>query len=304
MLSFTENTIIHRINPTTTAVFEVLILNQPLVSPSLWKPENTNNNAQNAFPAATGAFEIKFLIDEALVKPLISVVSTGMQLDPHSNPETGGYSVEGIYFDTASHDVFRRTPGYSRRKYRIRRYSQGPSVFLERKAKRKGIVTKRRIQIEESRLSHVLLNQPINESHPEIALPNVAAVDARNEPTDMKWFCKRIDRMKLQPTLCIAYDRIAYLAMENLGPIRLTIDRGISCCAFDQLSFPSRASYQHILDGKCILELKFRETLPIAFREIIDSFQLMSQSVSKFRNAFQACGLSPRVDPLTSEGEN
>ena len=38
-------------------------------------------------------------------------------------------------------------------------------------------------------------------------------------------------RMPLRPTLCIAYDGVAFLQMENLGPIHLTIDCGMGCCA-------------------------------------------------------------------------
>ncbi len=227
-----------------------------------------------------------------------------MQLDPHSNPETGGYSVEGIYFETASRDVFLRTPGYSRRKYRIRRYSQGPNVFLERKAKRNGIVTKRRIQIEETRLSEIPLMNNSHTRYEGIALPNEVATKESNGQSDMSWFCKRIERRKLEPTLCIAYDRVAYLDSGSLGPIRLTIDRRLSCCAINQSSFPLTTNYQSILEDKCILEMKFRETLPTAFREIIDEFKLVSQPVSKFRSAVQACGLAPAVNQPTSEGAN
>ena len=221
-----------------------------------------------------------------------------MQLDPHADPQTGGYSVEGIYFETLERDVYRRTPGYSRKKYRIRRYSQGSNVFLERKSKRKGIVTKRRLQLKTSDLA-AILNGTYNGTW---SLSEAEHSNESSGPTEMAWFLKRIDRLKLQPTLCIAYDRVAFLQMENLGPIRLTIDRGLGCCLLNQSHFPCKSDYQSILEGKCVVELKYREALPTVFREFIEKFKLMSQPVSKFRNAIAVAGSNTPPDCLSSKG--
>ena len=221
-----------------------------------------------------------------------------MQLDPHADPQTGGYSVEGIYFETLERDVYRRTAGYSRKKYRIRRYSQGSNVFLERKSKRKGLVTKRRLQLKPSDLA-AILNGTYNGTW------SLSVAEHSNEssgPTEMNWFLKRIDRLKLQPTLCIAYDRVAFLQMENQGPIRLTIDRGLECCLLNQSHFPCKSDYQSILEGKCIVELKYREALPTVFQEFIEKFKLMSQPVSKFRNAIAEAEFVTPLDCVSSKG--
>ena len=274
-------------------------MNQPLVSPSLWKPEITDNPL-TAGRSSKGAFEVKFLIDEAIAAQLIPMAAARMQLDPHSDPDTGGYSVEGIYFETADRDVYRRTPGYSRRKFRIRRYSQGQILFLERKSKRQGIVTKRRVQFDESKLGEVL--QPVvlpTETQSDVEVPQDC-----NPKSEMSWFRKRIDRLRLMPTLCISYDRVAFLAMESFGPIRLTIDRGLGCCALNQTGFPAKNHYHRILENQCVLELKYRESLPTAFREIIEAHKLISQPVSKFRHAIHACGLTPPKDQMNDEGGN
>ena len=222
---------------------------------------------------------------------LIGVVACRMKLDQHADPQTGGYSVEGIYYETPELNVFNRTPGYSRKKFRIRRYSEGATLFLERKAKRKGIVTKKRIQLEANRLSEVL--------QWSTAMDSAAASTDR---TELDWFARRIDKQKLRPTLCIAYDRVAFLQMEHHGPIRLTIDRGLGCCKLDQSDFPRKSGYQRILEGQCVVELKYREALPTTFHELIEEFQLRVQPVSKFRHGMLVTGLASPQDRSTAEG--
>ena len=279
-----------------------LILNQPLASPSLWKPDLSVSQSQNT-TTKPGAFEIKFLIEESELEKLIPSVAARMQLDPHAHPQTGGYTVEGIYFETLERDVFRRSPGYSRRKFRIRRYSEGPNVFLERKSKRKGIVSKRRTLLERSDLVN-LLDRIFERTHPSLQRIDEETSRGQSGPSEMDWFSRRIERLKLRPLLCLSYDRVAFLQMDNSGPIRLTLDRALGCCTLEQSQFPSKVAYQPFLEGNCIVEMKYRESIPTVFREIIDEFKLVSRPVSKFRNAIVAAGLdSPPCDPA-SEGPN
>ncbi len=274
------------------------ILNQPLASPSLWKPELSESQQQNR-TSKPGAYEIKFLIQESILEQLIPSIAARMQLDPHANPQTGGYTVEGIYFETLDGDVYRRSPGYARRKFRIRRYSGGPNIFLERKSKRKGVVSKRRTQLETSELANLLDRT--------LGITSRALWDDSSEPplelnrnTEVDWFSRRIKRLKLRPMLCLNYDRIAYLQMDKLGPIRLTIDRSLGCCTMEQSQFPEKLAYRKILEGKCVVEMKYRESIPTVFREVIDEFKLVSQPVSKFRNAIVVAGLA--TDEPPSEG--
>lgn len=269
-------------------------MNQPLASPSLWNPTLSENPSRSA-ESKLGAYEIKFLVDESLVNEFIPVVESKMKRDSFADSQTGGYSVEGIYYETQELNVFDKTPGYSRKKFRIRRYSGGAALFLERKSKRKGIVTKRRIQLEDLQLAEMLQAVPPPKPNPQ--------ADSKSSPqTELDWFVRRLDRRMLRPTLCIAYDRVAFLQMDHLGPIRLTIDRSVGCCKFNQVGFPDRASYQRILDGKCIVELKYREAMPNTFRQFIEEFQLKVQSVSKFRHGMLATGLASPPAGESSEG--
>jgi hypothetical protein len=276
-------------------------LNSPLSSPSLWKPD-ASTSPSHFCKSDVGAFEIKFLVTEATAQSLLSVVRERMPLDPNANPTTGQYSVEGIYFETDNRDVFQRTPGYSRQKFRVRRYAGGQIIFVERKSKRNGLVSKRRVQIEPIELNQILNpvvslpmgSDAVSSSSNEERSPSLEQSVDKN-PTE--WFTKRISKRKLQPTLCIAYERAAFLQMDALGPIRLTVDSDLKCCAFHQANFPESHVYQSFLNEMCIIEFKYREHIPTLFRNWIDEFQLAPQSVSKFRNALQNVGLSnPKTD--------
>ncbi len=237
-----------------------------------------------------------------MLEQLIPSVAARMQLDPHANPQTGGYTVEGIYFETLERDVYRRSPGYSRRKFRIRRYSGGPNIFLERKSKRKGVVSKRRTQLEAFELANLLdrtLDISSNGSCDDSSEPPLAPLGL-NHNTEVDWFSRRIKTLKLRPMLCLNYDRIAFLQMDTLGPIRLTMDRALGCCRMEQSQFPEKLAYRKILEGKCVVEMKYRESIPTVFREIIEEFKLVSQPISKFRNAIVVAGLA--TDEPPSEG--
>ena len=104
-------------------------------------------------------------------------------------------------------------------------------------------------------------------------------------------FINRFPSSELADYATIQIANVAFLQMENLGPIRLTIDRGLGCCLLNKSQFPCLSDYKSILAGKCVVELKYREVLPTVFRELIQEFKLMSQPVSKFRNAIAVAGL-------------
>jgi hypothetical protein len=91
------------------------------------------------------AYELKFLVDEALAAEVERWARTHLKADPHGQPELGGaYRTTSLYFDTPEMDVYRRTPGYRRRKFRARRYGLTSWLYLERKWKAGDRVSKRR----------------------------------------------------------------------------------------------------------------------------------------------------------------
>ena len=229
------------------------------LSPSLW------NDREEP------AFELKFQLDHEKARQIAQWAQQHLNLDPHAVPELGNaYHVHGLYFDTPALDVFQRSPGYKRKKYRLRRYGDTSFIFLEQKRKSGGKVAKRRIQVEEAELERLR----------ELA----------TDPAWLgSWFHRRITMRKLQPSCLISYERQAYFGQNAEGPLRLTLDRNVRTQNSD------RWLVEEIVDGprlteEVLLELKFRRHLPGLFKGLMQDFGLEPGPLSKYRLAIRALG--------------
>ena len=226
-----------------------------------------------ANPVRDGAYEIKFLLDHAVADEILKIVRAKMQPDPNADPRLyDRYQINSLYFDNDQLDVFRRMGGFRKRKFRLRRYGLASSLFVERKAKTRGIVRKRRTMIPESELPRIL------ETAPDVTW-------------DGFWFYRRLVRRGLRPKVHIAYERIARVCMASDGPIRLTVDRKLICRPESSTHFPVLEQGAPLFTDKSILELKFKTVLPPLFNTIVREFGLTPVSVSKYRTAIVACGL-------------
>src|SRR5438477_9037431 len=71
----------------------------------------------------TAAYEVKFLVSEAIAVTIERHAAAGLTLDPHADPKLGNaYHTTTLYCDTPALDVFHRTGAGKNRKYRVRRY--------------------------------------------------------------------------------------------------------------------------------------------------------------------------------------
>src|SRR6478736_4750673 len=77
------------------------------------------------------AFELKFRLTPA--EAAFVEAWARKHLTPDHHGAGGSYKVASVYCDTPGFDVFRRSAGFKRRKYRVRRYGDSPELFLERK---------------------------------------------------------------------------------------------------------------------------------------------------------------------------
>lgn len=258
---------------------------------------NPLDDPNSALPARArtsreGAYEVKFLLDPAVAEEILARVRREMQPDPHADPSrVDGYLINSIYFDTAEFSVFRRLPGFRRRKFRIRRYGESEHVFLERKAKTRGVVRKRRTEIPERELDRVLA--------------------PTSEPAwSGQWFQQRLAKRALRPMCQISYERVALVGNANDEPIRLTVDRNLICRPAEGIALGPLQQGESLLQDQRVLEMKFRTVLPPLFNSIVRDYQLTPGSVSKYRLGVVACGLhvglygNEEPEPPTGNGED
>lgn len=218
-----------------------------------------------------GACEMKFVVDADVAEIISAWAKQHLAADPHGTERDDGYCVNSLYLDTLAFDTYHRRPGFRRRKFRLRRYGNESTIWLELKRKRNGLVRKRRISIAETEWSRQL-----------------------SQPFDLEWegawFRRRLDQRQLRPVCQVTYCRSARVGTSATGPIRLTIDRDLFATdAADWLVPSGPLSGKPLLNGQRIVELKFREVLPASFRGLIQDLRLAPRSFSKYRESVAAC---------------
>jgi hypothetical protein len=222
--------------------------------------------------------EIKFLVPLCDAGAIRDWARARLTPDPFGEgPFRDTYRTASIYFDTTEFDVLQRRGSFGRSKYRIRRYGKSATVFLERKLKKRDLVSKRRSVIELGDLSR------LSGTAPERRWSGF-------------WFHRRILARDLHPVCQISYGRTALAGGNNgHGPIRLTLDDDLWTQPIGCFGFDSAASRVPIVNGHAILELKYRDEMPRVFRELIESFSLNPQPISKYRLAMAESNLHVEV---------
>ena len=187
----------------------------------------------------------------------------------HLDPDTHGggqhgdeYRTTSVYFDTDAFDVFHRRGSFGRSKYRIRRYGDDETVFLERKMRQPAVLAKRRTilslaalpQLTESggrrRLARLLVPPA---GHGQAAAPGLPGG--------------------------VPPDGAGGHARRRTGApdARLPISRRVPT---SDARFPREADVLPMpaMPGRLILELKYRGAAPAIFRQLVEEFALAPQA--------------------------
>ena len=226
------------------------------------------------------ACELKFLVKPEIAVKIRQWARTHLDPDTHGTGPFGDeYQTTSVYLDTAAYDVFHRRGSFGRSKYRIRRYGQEDTVFLERKIRQPAVLAKRRTRLSLSALSR--LTEP--------------AVDSR---WPGYWFHRRVMARRLQPVCQVAYSRMARGVVRNGDQVRLTLDCDLRALPAGDARFEPHAGAPDMVEmpaimgmpDRVILELKYRGAPPAIFRQLVEEFALTPQAASKYRLGVVALG--------------
>lgn len=231
-------------------------------------------------PTLGRAFELKFLLP--LERAEVIETWARRYLTPDSHGDAGTYRIVSVYCDTPAFDVFHRTPGYRRSKFRLRRYGSSECVFLERKQRKGDRVRKQRVQL------------------PGDELPLLGATEL---PPD--WigaaFREKLIRRGLRPTCQVGYQRTAFTGLAAGAPVRLTLDRDLIGVPASGWAVPPLEQGQSLAPEGALLELKFHVTMPELFRNLLAQIPTQTGRLSKYRTCVERCGLAvpiPRIDEV------
>jgi hypothetical protein len=213
------------------------------------------------------AFELKYLLGPPEIAHVEQWARAHLLPDPHGRD--GTYATTSLYCDTPALDVFHRSPGFKRNKYRLRRYETGDVVHLERK-RRKGDQVRKRREVMPLEHLEILPSEQFDEAWP------------------FAWFVRQLRARNLAPAARVAYERTAF---HGAG-IRLTIDRHLRGERYHTWDLSLLDAGRPLLPDQGVLELKFAGMLPPLFRDLLETLPgQLPGGVSKYRLCLRAEGV-------------
>jgi len=220
------------------------------------------------------ARELKFLVDAAQAPALREWARAHLARDHFGAGVHGDeYTTTSLYFETPGFDVYHRNGSYGRSKFRIRRYGESDIVFLERKFRTSRLLAKRRTTVPMAEMEHLAGPMPV------ASWPGY-------------WFHRRVLLRRLNPLIQMSYDRTARVGVAGTGTMRMTIDTNLRVLPMPDRAFIPGVGFP-LIEGQCIIELKYRVEVPALFKQLVETFKLAPGPVSKYRIGLGALDYAP-----------
>lgn len=182
----------------------------------------------------------------------------------------GTYQVRSLYFDTPENKALMdKVNGISRReKFRLRFYNNDPSLIrLEKKSKINGLCCKKKTLITQNQVEKLLRG-------------DIDWLFSSSNALYQELYAK-MKHALLRPKTVVDYSREAYI--YEPGNVRITFDRHLQSGLFSRNFLDSNLPTMTMTsNGQVILEVKFDEFLPELIRDIIQTNQRRSSSISKY----------------------
>lgn len=215
-------------------------------------------------------YEKKYLLSLKQYERLNQKLKGKMVPDQFANS-----TILNIYYDTPDYRLIRTSlekPIY-KEKLRLRSYgvpSCNDEAFIELKKKYKGVVYKRRVEM--------------NLSDAQAYLDGLGRTEKEDQILkEIDWFLRFYK--KIVPAMFISYDRIAMYSREN-PDFRLTFDCHITYRSYD-LDLTKGIYGTELLDsGQRLLEIKIPEVMPIWMSHILTECNIYPVSFSKYGKAY------------------
>jgi SPX domain protein involved in polyphosphate accumulation len=237
--------------------------------------------------------EYKYLMAEALIPPLRQAIAPYCRLDANAAEQPSHqYPIESLYFDTTTLALFRanQRTQVDRFKLRARHYpsvSDGP-VFLEVKRRCNDVIHKTRGIVPRQGWAE-LLGEPAGLSR--FGGSNRSALER---------FLFLLGTHDARPVMLVSYRREAWVSQVD-DYARVTFDRQICSQPHESLSFePDTLGWRHMdhpaiqrtSASMTVVELKFTSTVPRWMMSLVQRFDLLRQSFSKYGTSIETWHLA------------
>lgn len=214
-------------------------------------------------------FEFKYVMPSSYVDALIPDLLRYMDYDKHSKGDY--YKLYSVYFDTINWDsYYEKIAGIEhRKKYRVRSYyptlKEDDPVFIEVKEKEKDIILKRRKDIPYGKLDDFVNNRYYD-----------------HDPILDEWRF-HIMRENLRAKILIEYERLPFVP-KGRQDIRVTIDRNLAYAMMKdrKINFGAKTKSVESMREHCVVEIKFKNFLPLWTHQLIQKYNMRNDAFSKF----------------------
>jgi len=226
--------------------------------------------------------EIKYIITESKAQALARFIHPYLQPDRYSKLQRSGcYPIVSLYLDSDSLQLARETmTGKTNRyKLRIRGYTDEPEYpcFLEIKRRVNTIIIKSRSRIMHDNIENLLSGMSLP--------PQDYTIDEES----LKQFQFYMKSINARPMILVRYMRQAFeSSLENR--VRVTFDRELcyKVTRTPEVKIGGTGWQHHSYTlGKVILEIKFTARYPGWLNQMVKTFDLRQESVSKYATSIQ-----------------
>lgn len=224
-------------------------------------------------------FELKYQIPPGITRAVREFISCYLEPDDFSvGCENLSYPIHNLYLDSPDLHTHRATVNgdKNRFKLRLRYYDDQPSspVFFEIKQRDNECILKKRCGVRREAVPWLLAGQLPEPDH-------LISRETRHLVA-LERFIELKQRLGAWPRLHNHYLREAWVS-PNDNSVRVTFDRQILVEPYfgDRVETAMTAP-KHIYPDIVVLELKFTGRYPNWFRELVERFDLMRATASKY----------------------
>ena len=248
---------------------------------------------ETAFPVAETVqldflrFEFKYILSTSLRECIENDISHFVTLDPFvARQADQNYMVRSLYYDDrAFSNYYQKKDGALRRaKFRLRTYTNNPEdickTYLEIKGRYNSLVFKHRAGFNAAVTSR---------GFSDCANTTSKILDNINDSPVADQFRYELERKQIRPIMLIDYIRRPYISRYD-AEFRLTFDSDLHGAITDRL-FPDQVQNRQILSGYTVLEIKFKDSIPLWFYRIIKNYNLQRKSISKVCKGMEVCNM-------------
>jgi len=226
--------------------------------------------------------EIKYIINESKAQALAQFIRPYLQPDRYCKLQRSGcYPIVSLYLDSDNLQLAREsmTGQKNRFKLRIRGYTDEPEYpcFLEIKRRVNTIIIKSRSRIMHDNIENLLSGMSLP--------PQDYTIDEES----LKQFQFYMKSINARPMILVRYMRQAFeSSLENR--VRVTFDRELcyKVTRTPEVKIGGTGWQHHSYTlGKVILEIKFTARYPGWLNQMVKTFDLRQESVSKYATSIQ-----------------